>query len=268
MKCKEKILKISEKKMKIFCAFALALMFLAVASGRADTEETEAVSKKDHFALVEKVYRASGAKLREIKVEFWGQINNRAENDNQYNDRLLETYQNFARGLGLDPRRGCLQKDKNGFVSISQVQEAGGASWQVCLQTVPVGGTRQTFAAASLTTNNIEQAREATRKMEVCLQGLGENLVPGVTFICEWPHMADRQEIKEKIMTLAQNHGAEYVEGMENEKIVSMAFCNNLYKPWLLVNGRKINLHLAVSYNNLENMTKLFIGSPLIYQEY
>lgn len=240
----------------------ILLIFLSAVPGRASTEDI--VPSKNSFELVCDVYRGSGAKLREIKMELWGQINNRTENDSQ----LEEKYQVVAESLGLDPRRKCLQKDQNGFVSLSQLEEVRGGSWQICLQTVPIDKTRADYLAVMFITDSVERAQEALGKMEICLRELGENLIPGITFKCDWPNMTERQAAKENLMALAKTYGAEFVEGMEDGKITSLAFYNKLYKPWLVVNGRKINLHLAVSYNNLENMTELFIGSPLIYQEY
>ncbi|MCX7842468.1 MAG: YwmB family TATA-box binding protein [Clostridia bacterium] len=68
-----------------------------------------------------------------------------------------------------------------------------------------------------------------------------------------------------KVFSRAQ---AKKVEGMRNDKMISVCAYTPEIDQYIRVNEKKINLNLAIRYNNFEDRTYIWLATPVITTEY
>lgn len=61
---------------------------------------------------------------------------------------------------------------------------------------------------------------------------------------------------------------ASKVEGMRDEKLISVSAYTPSIEPYITVNDKKVNLNLAIRYNSYEDKTYIWLATPVITIEY
>lgn len=61
---------------------------------------------------------------------------------------------------------------------------------------------------------------------------------------------------------------AEKVDSLRQQNAISVSAFTPMIKDKLSVNGKNVNLSLAIRYNKLENKTYLWVATPIVNAEY
>jgi len=76
------------------------------------------------------------------------------------------------------------------------------------------------------------------------------------------------KELEEVFDKIFKEAGAHKVEGMEENSLISISAYSPAIEESVNVNGKKINLNLAVRYNSYEDKTYIWLATPVIVTEY
>ncbi|SHJ65800.1 YwmB family TATA-box binding protein [Paramaledivibacter caminithermalis] len=80
--------------------------------------------------------------------------------------------------------------------------------------------------------------------------------------------LVSNKELQENINKLLNIIGAKKVEGISEDKVISITGYTPNIKKHISYCGRKANINIASRYNSYENRTDILIGTPLIVLEY
>lgn len=75
-------------------------------------------------------------------------------------------------------------------------------------------------------------------------------------------------EMKEKAIEILKRKRAIFVDGIENENLVSVSAFLPTLEERKKCEDKYINLNIALRYSDLNKCTYIWIGSPLIFEEY
>lgn len=218
--------------------------------------------------LANEMFLAAGVETKEIKLQAWGQINNEHKKVNE-KDNLALIYEDLRESLSLNPEFQKVEKGNTGFCRIVHNEERNQGSWQLCLQESPLSEKiKEKYICLLFTTNNVSYAGEVYDILKVALENLGVKQEIGITFYGTINRRISCEEGKEIASLIQRLARAHYVEGVMNEELTSLSFYSTEIEGFLQIDGRKINLNIAFSYNEEEDATYLYVGLPLIFQEY
>jgi len=241
----------------------LAIMMIAIPSQAKLGNPARAFT--DNFALADYLFSHSQAELQEIKMKHGGQITNK---DESLPD-LEAKYLLLAERLGMDPAKRTVQVDRDGLVSISQLEQTDSGTIQLYLQYIPAPGDWGTINwGIGLQTTAREQARTYYSMLRLAGRDLGCTAEPSLELSGSLPASLLSEERNRCLQQLAQLVGARFLEGAESEQLTSWSLFTQEAFGWMEVAGQKINLNLAMRSIPAENKTKLYIGLPLLYSDY
>ena len=250
---------------RILLGCGCLVLLVTAAPGLAQLDS--AANLLDDFELAHAVFVSSGAEIKEIKLQVWGQISNGLESV----DKLKKKYEAAACGLGLNPAGAALQVEKDGFAGISQLEIKEGEAWQLYMQAVPIPGAPnggESYAGFLCSTDNPRRARQAYALLNTVFNEAGLKGKSGVTFSGIIQGDLGPQGRVRLADALAAGYAGEYVEGITQDNLASICYYIKQNSNFLPVGGRRINLNIALRYNELENRTYIHVGVPLIYQDY
>lgn len=67
---------------------------------------------------------------------------------------------------------------------------------------------------------------------------------------------------------ILNDSSAEKVDSMRQQNIISVSAFSPMIKDKLTIDGKNVNLSLAIRYNKLENKTYLWVATPVVNSEY
>lgn len=130
----------------------------------------------------------------------------------------------------------------------------------------------QDFQESSIVVDIIE-TREEYDLSELCdkireiLKSYGEvNL--NINLAAYYDGVIDNRNLKETIDKAFEEIGADEVEGIENDDLISITGYTPILEESISYCGKKVNINMAARYNSYEDRTYILIGTPLIVVEY
>ncbi|PKM90122.1 MAG: hypothetical protein CVU87_03210 [Firmicutes bacterium HGW-Firmicutes-12] len=226
------------------------------------------ISILNNYELAWKVFSLAGTDIKEIKLQAWGQISNR----NMTEDEINSTYQLLAQALRIDAlKKPVFQLRNDGIKSLSIIAEnENGNNAQLSIQSIPdpAKGEGSTYIATLFTSDDPLTAQQAYNDLIILLRDIGFTEPIGITFKGENPGTTTTKIRNARIKDLAKVVNAEYIEGIVQDRYSSLCFYTSEGKQYLYIQGKKINLNIAFSIDELENTTHIYVGVPVIYQDY
>ncbi len=262
-------------KIPLFFVCVAALLF----SVPCIAEPEDTAEELDACELARKVFTVGCEEINEIKLESWGQISNRIETL----DELKVIYERIVEEFSLDGEMMAVQAEKDGFCSVSHLEVKEEGFWQITLQTVPrsaeVGGT---YWGIMFATDQPQEAGEVYRKLRSFLaagqifpkKGSGQNEIEnvlreiGITMTGCLQGKLEEDACRKLADKMAAVVKAEYIEGVYGETFAGYSYYTGSCSHSLLVDGKRLNLNVAMRYNEVDNETYLYVGVPLVYQDY
>ncbi|MFZ5753391.1 MAG: YwmB family TATA-box binding protein, partial [Bacillota bacterium] len=221
--------------------------------------------KMDNFQLARKVFTQSGANLEEINLQVWGQISNTVDTEEQ----LKEKYRILAQALGFDSLQPVVQKEKDGFLILSNLMEREDSVMQLVMQAIPAAtGYGGSCLGLSFRTTDVTVAQVMYGNISAALARIGSEHQVGVVWTGSLPGKLSTAKRSLLAQSLAETVEARFVEGMEEEQVTSLTYYTNQGQGFLTVNKQKLNINIALRFHADKGSTYIHVGSPLIYQEY
>lgn len=218
---------------------------------------------KDSFAVSCKAFTALNIPIKEIKVQAWGQINNEGNKQS-----LQNIYRQAAAQFMLDDEKLEI-KEKTGCILLKQQEMFTEGCFQLTLQS-PANSALSPACYYNFlyTTHNTESAREVYQKLGEFLEKLNVQEEVGVTYTGTIPDFIAEEGCCKLAQKAAQAVQAQRIEGINDETLTSLSFYTPQGGKWADVQGRKINLQVALHYDEFQDVTNIYVGIPLIYQDY
>ncbi len=262
-------------KIPLFFVCVAALLF----SVPCIAEPEDTAEELDACELARKVFTMGCEEINEIKLESWGQISNRIETP----EELKAKYECIVEEFKLDGEMRAVQAEKDGFCSISHLEAKEEGFWQITLQTVPMsaeaGGT---YWGIMFATDQPQDAKAIYHKLRSFLaaghifpeKGSDKDEIEnvlreiGITMTGCLPGKLEKDACRKLADKMAAVVKAEYVEGVYGGTFAGYSYYTGSCSHSLLVDGKRLNLNVAMRYNEVDNETYLYVGVPLVYQDY
>lgn len=218
---------------------------------------------KDNYAVSCKAFTALNIPLKEIKVQVWGQINTEEKKNG------LENIYNQAAAHFMLDKENVEIKDNKDTILLKQQETFPQGCLHLVLQS-PSGGSASPICYYNFlyTTTNTEKAREIYQQFTAFLEKFAVKSDIGVTFSGSVPGFITEVDCSRRAKKAARTVQAKMVEGIQGETLTSISFYTPRGGRWAEVKGRKINLQVALHYDKSQDETNIYVGAPLIYQDY
>ncbi|MBE3102081.1 MAG: YwmB family TATA-box binding protein [Firmicutes bacterium] len=110
---------------------------------------------------------------------------------------------------------------------------------------------------------------EAVHKsIESFLNQFSDNPYIGTTYIAGIPGDLGIKSMDEVSNQIFYGLKGKIIEGIQDRELVSKTGYTNSIKNTLITNGEKININVALRYNSYEDMTYIWLGTPIISSAY
>jgi len=227
---------------------------------------------RDDRNPLQTAFQASGAQFNNLTFSGWAQINSRFSSK----EELREYSFKLANSLGVNPKElgELVQEDHNFRGVVLRGRIKPNAYLEIYSQSMQGGQTAdikpETYITAVLTIeDNDNQLDQWKTGLEEAFQAVSSQQGQVFTILTGTfdgrKTMAENKAIADKIFAYL---GTKPIEGVTNERMVSLTGYTKAIKEKLVIGEKKLNINVAVRYNNLEDKTYIIIGSPIIATEY
>lgn len=159
----------------------------------------------------------------------------------------------------------------SGFHSLELTGEIKeGVRAEIVFQSLPEGAEgKETYLIVNIVdTCGPETIDWAEEKMAAVFDIFGQNPEMNRMFAGYIPGKLSNRECNSRIKKAFQAAGGKAGGGIENDQFVSKTgYVVNL-PGTMEVSGRRINMQIAASYNEINNRTYFYIGSPMVLSDY
>jgi hypothetical protein len=252
---------------KHYKIFLIVLAFLLIISTFSYLE----IHKNNEFseATLLKTFNYSGAKIVSREIYFWSKLDSSYSNT----EKIKAIADDFSNQLGL--KKSDLPNGGNEKNDMTQKLEVSGSTLDnslvsICAQLFEDKDNK----GESYISLNISQDSE-----DVELEGIKQKVLkifnkyklePKVNS-CITGNLVGKREtnqlndICKKIFSAAE---AKTVEGIRDSELISVSAYSPFMDDSINVNGKKVNLNLAIRYNSYEDKTYIWLATPVITVEY
>lgn len=218
-----------------------------------------------------KAFNSSGAELLTSEVYFWGNLDEKYSSLNE-----MESFiSSFCTDLGIGNNKTLSLRDgKNDFLEEMQIHSliSDGRILNVTFQINKNSGYQQKKIVSVYVTEDLKCSKlEGTTKTIVNVfkkYKINPNINSCLSGIYDGKLSTERsKDISSNILSVVS---AKEVEGIHDNNLISVS----AYSPFISssdsinVNGKKINLNIAIRYNSYENRTYIWLATPVITTEY
>ncbi|MFZ5986997.1 MAG: YwmB family TATA-box binding protein [Bacillota bacterium] len=218
---------------------------------------------------LQKAFKASGAELLSSETYLWGEVGK------EYGsfDDLAKLADKFAEEMGIVKNdlysRRLISND-----SIDKI-EIIGSSYEsdvinICAQlSREQGKLKQSYITASVTVESPELRLEKTAET---LLGVFEkyDIKPKIN-TCITGYFSgklDYDALNKASKQIFNNARAKKINGITDRNLISVSAYSPIIDNTISVDGKKVNMNLAIRYNSYENKTYIWLATPVITVEY
>ncbi len=244
------------------------LLFIAVGASFLDCLGEDAYSASSPTAageLMLGVMAEAGVEPSAGEARFWGEVNG----DFTEAAALKELAAGIAKAVGLIDVTWTEEQEKGYRMAAGDGFLASGLEVKVVLQTVPSLPSREQVGGTYLLIHLKEEGggRKVLQAGERLEQSLlrydiaGELTLDLLGYLPEKLSATERQNMAEVLLAFC---GGEVVEGIASTELVSLTGYTPLINQYLSLEGKKININIALRYDGYRNKTLLRVGIPII----
>lgn len=249
-------------KKAVFSMLCLSILFISVPSS---AKIDNSIRYSDDFQTALNIFKNNGLIINEIKLQVWGQISNSME---PY-EVLDSKYRYITQYLKLDQKKIAVQKELDGFMSVSHIEERRDALWQISIQSIPIDENRgESYLGLLYVTDDVKAAGQNHCLLLDMFDKMGFKEVVGITMTSDLPGYITIENRQRMANNIARTVNGEFVEGIVDDNLTSMSYYSNRILRYLKIAEKKININIAMHYDESSDVTHLYIGIPLIYQDY
>jgi len=219
-----------------------------------------------------KYFTFSKAKVLSSEIYFWGSI--KANNDSL--EELKKLALNFSNDIGVTESNVTSNKINNS--ELMQQVELNGNLKKNCSTTekeeakVCIKVERQenenTISVNITQDLTFDGLNKLNEKVHNVFQKHGIKPHNNSCIIGFYNKKMNAEEMNAVCKSIINQAEGKKVEGMQDQNLVSMAAFSPMIDDSTIVNGKHVNLSLAMRYNSIENKTYLWLATPVITIEY
>jgi galactitol-specific phosphotransferase system IIB component len=116
-----------------------------------------------------------------------------------------------------------------------------------------------------LSSNKLEETKKTVMNV---LSKYNINATVNTCIIGSYEGKLDNAATEEISRAIFKGIDANRVEGIKDGNLISVSAYSPNIEEYIKVNGKKINLNLAIRYNSYENKTYIWLATPVITREY
>lgn len=262
------MLELSKKTDYIILGIFAAIVIIAIVYGllSAGTPESKAASSPTELS-VSTAFRESGAELVQTSARCWELLDNEFHTANE----MSAYYESIREVLGDDNMLTFEEYDDKGYIGFSAAGVTDqGYHLNLVMQSMGERNTEdETYLIAELTdksdNGNIDELR---RSMERIFSAVNSSAEPSFMIEGKYDKILSKREkkrISKNIFTLME---ADIEDKVSDGSYLSYSgYTKNLPENHT-VNNRPINLQTALSDNEEEESTYIFIGTPVVFSDF
>ncbi|MCX7746355.1 MAG: YwmB family TATA-box binding protein [Clostridia bacterium] len=216
-----------------------------------------------------KSFKSSGAHVINSELYFWARMEDKIDDMEKVKSLALD----FSKKLGLIVNNKYSNREiQNDHIKKCEISGVTDDEVVVNIIVQANGKTEagsERFVSVSIvedmTTSGLEEVkRTALNVFEK------HNLKPKVNMCItgNYDGKLEYNELNEVCKRIFKDVEAEKVEGMRDENLISVSAYSPFIEDSIKVNGKKINLNLAIRYNSSEDKTYIWLATPVISTEY
>jgi len=214
-------------------------------------------------------FNYSGAKVVSSEIYFWGKLNDGFNTFEML--KLLAT--DIAKDLGIVDSDGTQNKYvSNGMVEEVEIYGTSADNKIINLRiqsSKEPDGKSEKYISVSivqdLSNNGLEKIRAGA--MEI-LEKYKINPKVNSCITGNFDGKLDNNQLNEICKNIFRGAGAKKVEGIRDKNLVSVSAYSPVIQDSIQVNGKNVNLNLAIRYNSFEDKTYIWLATPVIATEY
>jgi len=228
------------------------------------------IHKKDipQEILLSRMLKISGAEPLTSEIYMWGSIQDRSYTTEDCEKIAIELCSRF------DAIDGRFEKEtyedeslwKINFKGMTSSSEIINAS--VCFNKEKAN-PETGYVYISVTGNTDGRELYETRQdlLEI-FKKYGINVRTNSCITGKFDGKLDKLEFTRVSKDMFEKISAKKVEGIEDGNLISVSAYSPSIDDYISINGNKVNLNLAIRYNEREDRTYIWIGTPVITSEY
>ncbi|UOF91559.1 YwmB family TATA-box binding protein [Fodinisporobacter ferrooxydans] len=221
----------------------------------------------DMTRLVSQAFAATGATQSGYNVHDWTVID-----QNYHSEADLRTYSQKLNDL-IHIENPSTYSSSDGSRNVYQIRGSWGTSTKVSMiltsmkfpgsnpQTTLVIRAESKSGNRTQLSNDIEKIKKTTAltnvrpQISTCIEG----------FVSDRMNKVETNALISKTFKSVQ---ATEVEGVKSDLVTSISAYSPMSQDYILTNGKKMNLQVAVHYDSYRHRTQVLVGSPIVTIEY
>lgn len=212
-------------------------------------------------------FKTSGANIVSSEVYFKGKINWIKKGSTE---KLGQIASELALGLGCPEKDVSSKTINNDELEGVEINGISGSNLSIAISAV-LGKENDNNSYITLSIvdkDGIQDIDVLKRKVNSILGKYGINTSVNSCLTGNYPGKLSNDRLNEICADIFKASGARKVEGINESNLISVSAYAPSIGQAVEVNGRKINLNLAIRYNSYENKTYIWLATPVIITEY
>lgn len=212
-------------------------------------------------------FKTSGANIVSSEVYFKGKINWIKKGSRE---KLAQIASELALGLGCPEKDISAKTINNEELEGVEINGTSGGSLSIAISAaVGKEDDNNSYITLSIVDKDgIQDIDVLKKKVSSILGKYGISASVNSCLTGNYPGRLSNDRLNEICVDIFKASGARKVEGINESNLISVSAYAPSIGEAVEVNGRKINLNLAIRYNSYEDKTYIWLATPVIITEY
>jgi len=216
-----------------------------------------------------KAFNYSGARVIDSEVYLWGTLGKKYDTL----EKLKLLTDDISKSLGIiknntytnnTTKNNTIEKiELRGFNAQKNIIEVNA---QINKQS---GSAKERIVTVSVMQDLSSAGLEEIRKnVTNLLKGYGVNSKVNSCIVGNFEGKLNSKQLNDVCIRMFNGAEAKKVEGMKDNNLISVSAYSPFINDSIEVNGKKVNLNLAIRYSSYDNKTYIWLATPVITTEY
>ncbi len=250
--------------MKKFNFILIAVILVAISAGTAFYIGIQNEAKEQDVSIVD-VFNSSGAKMIVNEIYFFARATNDYKDINALSEVCEEVFnaieiKNFSRNSTSTDnllKKEILGSTKDGVKVSAMASIVGNKS-----------DTEDKYITIDATGTENGNAMFLREKVEDIFNKHGLEVIVNSCITGTYDGDVEDTQLEKICRNILNESDAKKVDSKRFENVISVSAFSPMIKDKLSINGKNVNLSIAIRYNKQENKTYLWLATPIVNTEY
>ena len=217
---------------------------------------------------LEKSFACSGAEVLSSEVYFWGKIEKGCNNI----DEMKGLAQSFINSLKIKNdgsfSLNSIENEQVKKVDVKGMSEIGIIDMSIQRSNL-IENNSEKYISINVTKDlEYEGLDETRKKVLLIFKKFGIKPKVNSCIIGRFNGKLNENSMNDIGRNILKVADAKRVEGMRDKNLISVSAYSPFIENSIVVNGKSVNLNLAIRYNSYEDKTYIWLATPIITVEY